>query len=329
MILTIIIPTYNSQDTIIRAIDSCLECIQDIELIIVDDGSKDSTLKVIKGNYGKLLKLKKINIISTMHVGAGNARNTGIANASGRWLMFLDSDDKFKNLSKVLKALKKIEDSSLNIINYSTNYENDLKDESSNVVRARALTKDNLGLKSREKTIWDSGPVYKVFKTNFLKVNNITFPVNVKVGEDLIFNQKCLQTNTKVLLKSDDIYEVIENKNSVTHAIIKQDIINDGIKLVTALQIMKIPTSLEQAFIAKNYISLLVRFIKSDEIKNKIIYSLKKYKQIFLINKPIAIFYNLRSCLGNAISLVGYFVWLKPEILIILLPIMKKIKYRN
>ena len=51
MILSVVIPTYNSQDTIIRAINSCVAYIDDIEVVIVDDGSKDLTTKLIENKY--------------------------------------------------------------------------------------------------------------------------------------------------------------------------------------------------------------------------------------------------------------------------------------
>ena len=56
MILSIIIPTYNSEKTIIRAIDSCcIESINGIEVVVIDDGSQDKTIDIIKRKYSQYI----------------------------------------------------------------------------------------------------------------------------------------------------------------------------------------------------------------------------------------------------------------------------------
>lgn len=326
MKLTVVIPTYNSQETIIRAIDSCLSCIKSIEIVVVDDASQDQTIQTVKDNYNQLIKSGHIKVIIANHAGAGNARNIGIMNASSEWVTFLDSDDEFLDLVRVVDDLNKKNIASFNIINYLFDY-GKTSDDKMYAISARSLTKDNLGISSRNSCVWDSGPCSKVFKKSFLLKNNIKFPVNIKIGEDQVFNQKCLQTNIKILIINHPIYKIIENKNSITHVIIKQKVVDDTIKLVMEVQKLKLSSSLIQAFVAKNFILLLVRFLKSNKKTKEIIVSLKKYKSTFPLQNDLIIFYNLRLCLGSIVSLVGYLIWLNPEFLIILRPLMTKVRY--
>ncbi len=88
-LVSVIIPVYNRADTIQRAIDSVLcQTYENLELLIVDDGSTDNTVEIAKTYMDK-----RIRIICQEHGGANKARNTGIANAKGDYIAFQDSDD--------------------------------------------------------------------------------------------------------------------------------------------------------------------------------------------------------------------------------------------
>jgi len=86
--VSVIIPSYNSQTHITECIRSVLlQTYQNIEIIVVDDGSTDMTSDVLAGFD------EKISIIKQKNQGAAAARNRGAAEAKGSWLAFLDSDD--------------------------------------------------------------------------------------------------------------------------------------------------------------------------------------------------------------------------------------------
>ncbi|MCA8959358.1 MAG: glycosyltransferase family 2 protein [Planctomycetes bacterium] len=83
-----VIPAYDRERTITRAIDSVLEQSEPpVELIVVDDGSTDATLERIRAYGGRVRPIAQAN------AGAGAARNHGVREASGEWIAFLDSDD--------------------------------------------------------------------------------------------------------------------------------------------------------------------------------------------------------------------------------------------
>lgn len=87
-LISVVIPTYNRADWISEAVDSVLgQTFKDLELIIIDDGSKDSTDKVLK-KYGS-----KIRYFYQENAGLSDARNKGILASQGDYIAFLDSDD--------------------------------------------------------------------------------------------------------------------------------------------------------------------------------------------------------------------------------------------
>jgi len=94
--ISVIIPTYNRQSTLLRAVESVVK--QDykyFDLWIVDDGSTDQTEDLIK-KYIRELKLKvKIYYIKTKNHGVSAARNLGVEKSEGEWIAFLDSDDEW------------------------------------------------------------------------------------------------------------------------------------------------------------------------------------------------------------------------------------------
>src|SRR5690625_5205046 len=106
-LVTVITPTYNSENYIAETIESVLnQTYKHFEMIIVDDGSKDKTVKIIEQYLKKDDRLKMIRL--KQNQGAAVARNTAINNANGRYLAFLDSDDLWlpEKLEKQLKFMQ-------------------------------------------------------------------------------------------------------------------------------------------------------------------------------------------------------------------------------
>lgn len=89
--ISVIIPVYNVEKYLRECIDSvCNQTFKDIEIICVDDGSDDSSLEILK-EYE--VKDKRFKIFENSHEGPSSARNTGLDNAEGKYIYFMDSDD--------------------------------------------------------------------------------------------------------------------------------------------------------------------------------------------------------------------------------------------
>lgn len=90
--LSVIIPVFNRQTAVARAVDSVLEQdVSDIEIIIVDDGSKPPIALPVKYQSDDRIRL----VAHAKNGGAAAARNTGMRSARGAWIAFLDSDDRW------------------------------------------------------------------------------------------------------------------------------------------------------------------------------------------------------------------------------------------
>jgi glycosyltransferase involved in cell wall biosynthesis len=89
MTISVVIPTYNRRTQVFQAIDSAFaQTVPVDEIIVVDDGSTDGTAEAVGYRYGS-----RVNILRQDNGGAAAARNSGIREARGEWVAFLDSDD--------------------------------------------------------------------------------------------------------------------------------------------------------------------------------------------------------------------------------------------
>jgi len=90
-LVTVIIPAYNHEDFVVEAIESVLsQSLKDFELLIVDDGSTDSTLNRIR-----TFNDPRITVIVQENRGAAAALNRGLGEAKGRYISILNSDDRY------------------------------------------------------------------------------------------------------------------------------------------------------------------------------------------------------------------------------------------
>lgn len=99
--VSIVIPCYNSEKWILTCIQSCVgQTYHNIEIIVVDDGSTDQSVEIIKN-----FKDQRIKLIQQKRQGANAARNIGAKISDGRWIVFLDSDD-FLHLQAIEKQVQ-------------------------------------------------------------------------------------------------------------------------------------------------------------------------------------------------------------------------------
>ncbi|WP_436347802.1 glycosyltransferase family 2 protein [Natronorubrum sp. FCH18a] len=106
--VSVIIPTYNRATTLPRAIDSALaQTVEDLEVVVVDDGSTDDTDSVLAGYEDPRVR----PVVHATNQGANVARNTGIDHARGEYVAFLDSDDEWRS-DKLERQLEALEDRS-------------------------------------------------------------------------------------------------------------------------------------------------------------------------------------------------------------------------
>lgn len=224
MKVSIIVPCYNAEKYISESLDSILnQTYKNIEIICVDDGSTDKTREVIE-EYAK--NDSRITLICQENSYAGIARNNGIKNANGKYIMFLDADDFFeKNMIEVLleSALKNNSDIVLcgaykfdNITNNVTDFNNILRKnlipENQDVFNAKDIPKDILNV------TWDA-TWNKLFRLDFIKENNLTFQ-DTKVSEDVVFNRLAMILAERIsFVDKSLIYYRVNNNLSLVGSI--------------------------------------------------------------------------------------------------------------
>ena len=112
-LVSIIIPVYNSEKYLLPCISSCTEqSYKNLEIVLVDDGSSDNSLKICQSFASKDYRIK---VIHQVNAGVSAARNTGLRSYSGEYVIFLDSDDELY-LNTVEILLKTAEEHNADIV---------------------------------------------------------------------------------------------------------------------------------------------------------------------------------------------------------------------
>lgn len=178
-LITFAIPCYNSQDYMSHCIDSILSVKEDIEIVIINDGSKDDTLKIAKEYEKKYPEI--IKVVDQENQGHGEGVNQGIKNATGLYYKVVDSDDwvdeeALKKLIKQIKLMKKEKKLvDMFIVNYVYEKENEQKviDYKSVFPQDKIFTWDEVGKFKLDQNILMHSVVYK---TEILKECKVQLP---------------------------------------------------------------------------------------------------------------------------------------------------------
>ena len=216
---SIIVPVYNCQDYIERCIESVVkQNTKDVELILVNDGSTDNTKELLK-EYKKENDL--IKVINKKNEGVSKARNTGLKEATGKYILFLDADDfldanYIKEINEILKKHKDIE-----LINFG--FYSDIEDMEFNNLNRDEITykekyyKDKKSIKKDFVELWDSKMLYNVWNKVYVKKiideNNIKFP-KTNWGEDVEveFNRLYLNAINNIYNSNKCFYHYVRER---------------------------------------------------------------------------------------------------------------------
>lgn len=182
--ISIILPTYNSDDVLENAIKSVIEqTYKNWELIIIENGKKGQAKQIAQS-----FNDKRIIYMYQEQPNVSNARNVGLENVTGKYVSFIDSDDRYDKdfLQKLVEYLeqndlqlvtcgyRKLSDKSKMLIKDNTSI---LK--TTNIKEYLEITKENYLYNE----LWN-----KVYISSIIKENNIKFDANYELGEDFIFN---------------------------------------------------------------------------------------------------------------------------------------------
>ena len=216
-LISVLIPVFNVERYLSRCIESVIkQTYKNIEIILIDDGSKDKSGKICD-KYAK--KDDRIRVIHKENEGVSVARNLGMDSANGEYIIFVDSDDWIEQQAvELLFSQLSLYDSDLAIGNISklTMLDKQKRKALFELKTFDLNESDDLLLFFNSFIYW-RGPWCKIYKTSLIKKHNIRFPIGVKFGEDSIFVLKYLSVIKTVVFFDKTIYVYNQlNANSAT-----------------------------------------------------------------------------------------------------------------
>ena len=201
--ISVIIPVYNAQDGIKRCLDSLLnQSFNNFEIILLNDGSKDNSLNILK-EYE--LKYSFVRVIDKQNEGVAVTRNKGILLAEGEYIMFMDNDD-FVDSDYLETFYQAIHEKKLDLV----------------IGGYKRVNQDNQIIFSQDiqQSEWSkyiiTAPWAKVYRTEFLKTNNLEF-FDYGIGEDIIFNLAAYKATDKIGLLDYKGYNWYYNSQSISN----------------------------------------------------------------------------------------------------------------
>ena len=208
-LISIIIPMYNVEQYFPRCIESVInQTYKKLEIILVDDGSTDLS-STLADQYAE--QDKRIKVVHQKNGGNAVARNTGLKQVTGDWILFVDSDDYVElNYVELLHdtAVKYDADMSLcNLQVYEWNHPQKMTGKNKSTVKSTTEALSSLFYQKGT----TPGPCAKLYKTKLFK--DITFPVG-KICEDLATTYKIFARAKKVVFNSQTLYYYLTNPSS-------------------------------------------------------------------------------------------------------------------
>jgi glycosyltransferase involved in cell wall biosynthesis len=283
MDISIIVPVYNVEKYLKCCLDSLInqKFEGQYEIICVNDGSTDNSLEILK-EYKR--NNPKITVINQENRGLGGARNTGIKNAKGKYIIFVDSDDYLKNNNGLTLMYNEAEKENLDII--VADFEYDFEDKNKNYrkrrnecIKSKVMTGRefyDLGIKTKSimSVVWN-----KLYRRDFIIKNNLFFIEGV-LYEDMEFTPKAYYLAERVKYIDKVIYmyrqregSIMSNKNvnRIDDYFIIADSLNEFNKKFNSYTLLQAELYIYVTIIRK------LKYIDDTDVKNS--YKLKLRKR--------------------------------------------------
>lgn len=218
MLFSILIPVYNEETFLENCIESVLkQDLLDYEIILVDDGSSDRSPEICDFYSRNNLN---IQVIHKENEGLFLARKTGIENAKGQYLLFLDSDDTFRN--DTLRLLKQCIDSTeSDLILFNASVHSNYKESLLNIDIPDGEVFETERKIELYKILCSSHQLnnlcFKCVKRSIVDLNIYNCSVNISYGEDLFQSISLLDAAQKITYIDYNLYYYRQRENSMTH----------------------------------------------------------------------------------------------------------------
>lgn len=213
--VSIIVPLYNIENYIQNCIESLIrQTYKEIEIIVIDDGSTDSSMEILKQYQEDIIVFHQEN------QGVSYSRNKGLEKATGEYIMFVDGDDWID--SDMVESMMKI-----------------MKEEKVDIVRCGYIreypTKKDYSILVKERKKMNKNEIYQMFLTNYLLASpwcqlirktciQTLFDQNIKVGEDYLFNLSLYTQASTFVFLPNTYYHYRYNSESATTSLTSEKI---------------------------------------------------------------------------------------------------------
>lgn len=224
--ISVIVPAFNAEKTIERCIKSVFEENNDVECIVINDGSKDNTRNILcqlSYEYTNLI------VVDIPNGGVSHARNLGLDRAKREWILFLDADDElvegwFNIVAKkilcddsdiiLFEYLNEVPGEKLFVTKYSV--QSGIETTKHEIYRLLLATPEL-------NTCWG-----KVFRRELIVNMHIRFPNEIRFGEDAIFVQNICACTEKIVICHTPLVIYYYNPNSTMRSGIIEKRLDDG-----------------------------------------------------------------------------------------------------
>lgn len=210
-LISVVVPIYNVENFLEKCVDSILsQTYSNLEIILINDGSQDNCLKICR-NYE--LKDSRIIVIDKKNGGLSSARNAGIDKATGKYIMFIDSDDYIeKNMVEKLYNNISLNDADISICNFFFTYKNENK-------RNKAILNTTIDDESKFSYLYGKYSLQTIISWNKLYkkelFNEIRYPDGL-IHEDQYIICDLLDKSKKINYMTDEfLYYYVQRDNSI------------------------------------------------------------------------------------------------------------------
>lgn len=297
--VSIIVPVYKVEKYINQCIESILsQTFKEFELILIDDGSPDNSGEICD----KFADIdQRITVIHKSNGGVSSARNVGLKNAKGKYILFIDSDD-WIDSSFIAELVYSMENKNadLTVCDY---YLADTDKLKTNKIFDKDISLNKINeeeMVNLIKTHSIFGPWCKLYRNDVIQRNKIFFNTNVSFGEDLLFNLQYLSNVNNICMIGKELYYYRQvngslvrsfNENKIeSFVLINQEFLN----FIDKYNMLKNKVLYYVVYhVIDDYIALLNKLINyKSSLKHKYklfkqlnsLKAIKKYKKSYILN---------------------------------------------
>lgn len=209
--ISVIVPAFNAEKTIGRCLESILnQTYKDLEILVIDDCSKDRTVEICQEYAKSDARLKVIQLLENK--GVSNARNVGLGSIKGEFFTFVDSDDYLcPDMYQKLIETGQAETADIvfckyNLIDLDGNKKENKEERLDHFVKSKDISVFFTGHEPVMGIVWRC-----LFRKEIFK--DIRFDTNLSVAEDLMYLLDCIAETDRLSLVNDCLYNYVLVQN--------------------------------------------------------------------------------------------------------------------